>query len=121
MDIAVDLAYAVMVVSALGTCAEIARRSWRGRRTNWGELLEEPSRSSSVRADLEPHRLTSGAPHDPPRASEGVDELKTPAPLVVKRSPTPADGATVEIGDLDPDDLRLVRRLDDDVGARMKD
>jgi hypothetical protein len=46
MDIAVDLAYAVMVVSALGTCAEIARRSWRGRRTNWDELLEEPSRSS---------------------------------------------------------------------------
>jgi hypothetical protein len=121
MDIAVDLAYAVMVLSALGTCAEIARRWWRGRESDWGEVLEGVLRSSSVAADLEPDRLAARPPHDSPGASEGIDELEASASLVVERTPAPGDVASVEIGDLDADEIRLVRRLDHDVGARMKD
>ena len=121
VDIAVDLAYAVMVVSALGTCAEIGRRRWRRRKANWDELFGDSMGSSSGATDLEPHRLAARPPHDPPGASEGVDELESSASLVVERSPAPGDLASVEIGDLDADDIRVVRSLDHDVGARMKD
>jgi hypothetical protein len=120
MEIAVDLAYAVMVLSAVGTCAEIARRWWRRRESDWGEF-EGVAWVGSVDADLEPHRLAARPPHDPPGASEGIDELESSATLVVERAPAPGDVASVEIGDLDADDIRLVRRLDHDVGARMKD
>ena len=120
MDIAVDLAYAVMVLSAVGTCVEVARRWWQ-RRESDGDEFEGAVWSSSGAADLEPHRLAARLPHDPPGTSEGFDELESSAPLVVERAPAPGDVASVEIGDLDADDIRLVRRLDHDVGARMKD